>query len=90
MPRMNGPPRGMCEARSTVPPSPLKRDRAAPRDQNTICPSALPALEWGMAEARQKITFAEMRADGVRGLLVYCSDYRCSSFHGAQRRPMGR
>ena len=28
--------------------------------------------------ARQKITFAEMRAAGVRGLLVYCADYRCS------------
>jgi hypothetical protein len=27
---------------------------------------------------RQKITLAEMRAAGVRGLLVYCSDYRCS------------
>jgi hypothetical protein len=27
---------------------------------------------------RQKITFAEMRAAGVRGLMVYCSDYRCS------------
>ena len=27
---------------------------------------------------RQKITFAEMRASGVRGLLIYCSDYRCS------------
>jgi len=26
----------------------------------------------------QKITLAEMRAAGVRGLLVYCSDYRCS------------
>jgi hypothetical protein len=26
----------------------------------------------------QKITFAEMRAAGVRGLLVYCSDYHCS------------
>jgi hypothetical protein len=26
----------------------------------------------------QKITFAEMRAAGVRGLPVYCSDYRCS------------
>jgi hypothetical protein len=26
----------------------------------------------------QKITFAEMRAAGVRGLLVYCSDYYCS------------
>jgi hypothetical protein len=26
---------------------------------------------------RQKITFAEMRAAGVRGLLIYCSDYKC-------------
>jgi len=25
-----------------------------------------------------KITFAEMRESGVRGVLVYCSDYRCS------------
>ena len=27
---------------------------------------------------RQKITFAEMRAAGVRGLLIYCSNYKCS------------
>jgi hypothetical protein len=27
---------------------------------------------------RQKITFGEMRASGVRGLLIYCSDYQCS------------
>ena len=26
----------------------------------------------------QKITFAEMRESGVRGLIVYCADYRCS------------
>ena len=26
----------------------------------------------------QKITFAEMRASGVRGPLIYCSDYHCS------------
>jgi hypothetical protein len=25
-----------------------------------------------------KITFGEMRESGVRGVLVYCSDYRCS------------
>ena len=25
-----------------------------------------------------KITFAEMRSSGVRGLLIYCSDYKCS------------
>jgi hypothetical protein len=34
-----------------------------------------------MAESvRQKITLAEMRAFGVRGLLIYCSDYHCSFF----------
>jgi hypothetical protein len=27
---------------------------------------------------QKKITFAEMRSSGVRGLLIYCSDYRCS------------
>ena len=26
----------------------------------------------------QKITFGEMRATGIRGLLVYCRDYKCS------------
>jgi hypothetical protein len=31
-----------------------------------------------MADRPQKITFAEMRDSGVRGILVYCSDYRCS------------
>jgi hypothetical protein len=29
-------------------------------------------------ERPTKITFADMRAAGVRGLLVYCSGYRCS------------
>jgi hypothetical protein len=31
-----------------------------------------------MASGLQKITFGEMREMGVRGLLVYCSDYNCS------------
>ena len=31
-----------------------------------------------MTERPQKITFAEMRDMGMRGLLVYCADYRCS------------
>jgi hypothetical protein len=31
-----------------------------------------------MSDRPQKITFAEMRDMGVRGLLVYCADYRCS------------
>jgi hypothetical protein len=26
----------------------------------------------------QKITLGEMRAAGVRGLLIYCADYHCS------------
>jgi hypothetical protein len=30
------------------------------------------------AHRRQKITFGEMRASGVRGVLIYFSDYRCS------------
>jgi hypothetical protein len=28
--------------------------------------------------SQQKITFGEMRASGVRGVLIYCADYRCS------------
>jgi hypothetical protein len=31
-----------------------------------------------MSARPQKITFAEMRSAGVNGLLIYCSDYRCS------------
>jgi GT2 family glycosyltransferase len=31
-------------------------------------------------ERPQKITLAEMRSSGIRGLLVYCSDYRCSHY----------
>jgi hypothetical protein len=30
-----------------------------------------------MSARPQKITFAEMRSSGVRGLLIYCADYRC-------------
>jgi hypothetical protein len=26
----------------------------------------------------QKITFGEMRESGVRGVLIYCADYKCS------------
>ena len=26
----------------------------------------------------QKITLGEMRAMGIRGLLIYCADYKCS------------
>jgi hypothetical protein len=33
----------------------------------------------GDGRAPVKITFAEMRDSGVRGILVYCTDYRCSN-----------
>jgi hypothetical protein len=29
-------------------------------------------------ERPQKITLGEMRASGVRGVLIYCSDFQCS------------
>jgi hypothetical protein len=32
-------------------------------------------IEWAMTERPTKITFAEMRDMGVRGLLVYCADF---------------
>jgi hypothetical protein len=38
--------------------------------------------------ARQKITFAEMRAAGVRGLLIYCSDFRRSHWTAISGGPM--
>jgi len=31
-----------------------------------------------MSARPQKITFGEMRSSGVRGLLIYCRDYKCS------------
>jgi hypothetical protein len=31
-----------------------------------------------MPDRQQKITLGETRSSGVRGLLVYCADYRCS------------
>jgi hypothetical protein len=36
------------------------------------------ALQWRMPAQPQKITLREMRSSGVRGLLIYCADYRCS------------
>jgi hypothetical protein len=31
-----------------------------------------------MVKREQKITLGEMRASGLRGLLVYCADYKCA------------
>jgi hypothetical protein len=36
------------------------------------------AESWSMSDRPQKITFRDMRESGVRGVLIYCSDYRCS------------
>jgi hypothetical protein len=39
----------------------------------------------------KKITFADMRPSGVRGLLIYCSDYHCShrtAMSGESRWPV--
>jgi hypothetical protein len=41
-----------------------------------------------MSDAVQKITFAEMRAAGVRGVLIYCSDYRCRHSISLDADPM--
>ena len=49
-----------------------------------------------MSDRPQKITFAEMRDMGVRSLLVYCADYRCSplqkeaSLQAEERRERAR
>jgi hypothetical protein len=32
-----------------------------------------------MVDRPVKITFGEMRDSGVRGILVYCTDYRCTN-----------
>ena len=36
------------------------------------------ALIAPMPELPTKITLGEMRSSGVRGLLVYCADYKCA------------
>ena len=35
-------------------------------------------LTMAILASTQKITFAEMRESGARGLLAYCADYRSS------------
>jgi len=40
--------------------------------------SSNPGFDHRLPDRPQKITFAEMRDMGVRGILVYCADYRCS------------
>jgi hypothetical protein len=63
----SGPPRALCaEAEKAQAVVAFLRARSAES-------WAMPALT-----RQQKITFGEMRGSGVRGVLVYCSDYRCS------------
>ena len=40
--------------------------------------SSLVQSPLGMTTTPQKITFGEMRASGVRDVLIYCRDHRCS------------
>ena len=47
-------------------------------DANAPESSACLHVDHGHPRQPQKITFAEMRESGVRGLLVYCADNRCS------------
>jgi hypothetical protein len=48
----------------------------------SACFCALPSRpNWrnhGLMEREQKITFRAMRDTGVRGILIYCADYKCS------------
>jgi hypothetical protein len=43
-----------------------------------ICADVRLAESWGMSARQERITFADMCAAGVPGILVYCSDYKCS------------
>src|SRR4051794_12563187 len=43
-----------------------------------FCCTGLSWLALCEVMPKPKITFGEMREMGVRGLLVYCSDYHCS------------
>ena len=40
-----------------------------------------------MSTLPQKITFAQMRSSGVRGLLVYCRNYKCSHLRAISGDP---
>jgi hypothetical protein len=61
---------------SSAPKSPRAGPCFGPRHDEVGCLPVQPGLQWRMSA--RKITFGEMRATGVRGLLIYCSDFRCS------------
>jgi hypothetical protein len=59
--------------------SKTKAPRLSPTRRIPIARRPLPGFNNRMPDPRQqKITFGEMRASGVRGVLIYCSDYKCS------------
>jgi hypothetical protein len=74
--------KGSKKTRRREPAIPLRAlcARAATAQAVAASLEARSAESWGMpALARpMKITFGEMRASGIRDLLIYCSDYRCS------------
>jgi hypothetical protein len=45
---------------------------------------------WAMSDRPQKITFADLRDMGVRGLLIYCSEFPLQPLDRDQRRPLVR
>jgi hypothetical protein len=48
------------------------------QDQEPQAPGDVASHGNKMVDHPQKITFAEMRAAGVRRVLIYCRDFRCS------------
>jgi hypothetical protein len=42
------------------------------------------------ADRPTKITFGDMREMGMRGVLIYCSDYQWQPFDCDQRRSLAR
>lgn len=72
------------------PPRPdhvLDRCRIAVRHLTQVARLPRPRFNSSMPSHSQKITFGEMRASGVRGLLIYCSDYQCSHWTAISSDP---
>jgi hypothetical protein len=43
-----------------------------------------------MPDRPQKITFGELRDMGMRGVLIYCADYKCSAIRSRSAPISGR
>ena len=71
-----------CEPVHTYGPVAGFFDWPSPRHENapanSLAPETAIDMMGGMTDRQTKITFGEMREMGVRGLLIYCADYRCS------------